>query len=1021
MPAPTFMPEDKKQDERLNPGQQDYDRRFNDVSNAEQRGSINMDDFERNYGETADSSQEDANIERARSMENKGSLPGASEGGWNTDVSTPAESKKGAAKAWFKKRGPLLGIGGGVGIIGIMLSMASSALLPVSIMQNMTDFNDSSSVSMGRRGPKVLQKMITGPGDCKGVKINCKTGRISNSALRKLEKKGLVPKWNEASGGVSNAGKRLGYPSRNPDSYAIVKNGKEIETVAAKDIRSYLAKNSDVAAKVLGRGGAFNLRVSAWASKTIGKRLFNAFKLKKDGGIADGKLKKTKGSNFASEVNEKLLSKIPALKSLSGPTANTITKKATAHLGKAKKGGTGYTLAVASCIGVKAPGYIAAGVAAIQLAQLIPIINDVILSPGSKIKASGVMNTSGATPEDIEAVGILLTEKTKDSDGQMTSALDSPYLQSAIGINTNKTPVSKEFAPGFAFLTSGVVVKSQQVAKKTESACNTIMSPAAMYSAMAVDAAVTVAASSTIILGVVKVAGSFVINEIASKVTKDIIGDQAKDYLVKLAENDNIPKAKGKALGDVLGIAGSAYFSTGGMAHGLPTLKQSQIADYVALKEQDESEQRAMDIASLSPFDTSSKYTFLGSITHKLADISLRTNAYQSGPYSLLGALTKLPFTSLIPQASAAVDDMKNFCGYASDFNLDGDDESQTPAINMAGLPCTGLTTGQSSLSPDEAIDILSKEGWFDEDKDVPDNATYDDLLETGYIKKDTPLADFIETCTHGETGDYLFNAASCTIDSRTKNTESITQKYGGSCIDGVNEDGESVKICAKDSDDFKDNPNGSEIKSNKALEAMSVFLIDFQIAQSINGEDNEADINASSTIGGASDGTIKPSTETPANTQTLNKGWTLKSNVDYSNTACAEGTNDTGTYTHPVAHFTIRTCEYKGTTVASVVSQNVVDMFTAAEAAKVPLSTNSSFRSYENQKSTYNHNCDSSGKCKVQTAKPGGSQHERGLALDIADCATGSARFEWLSEHAASYGYYNLPAESWHWSLSGY
>lgn len=69
---------------------------------------------------------------------------------------------------------------------------------------------------------------------------------------------------------------------------------------------------------------------------------------------------------------------------------------------------------------------------------------------------------------------------------------------------------------------------------------------------------------------------------------------------------------------------------------------------------------------------------------------------------------------------------------------------------------------------------------------------------------------------------------------------------------------------------------------------------------------------------------------------------------------------------------------------------------------------------------------------CRPPTARPGSSQHERGLAIDFsfeggticfprrsADCA-GNAAFEWLKTHAAEYGLYNLPSEAWHWSTTG-
>jgi len=62
---------------------------------------------------------------------------------------------------------------------------------------------------------------------------------------------------------------------------------------------------------------------------------------------------------------------------------------------------------------------------------------------------------------------------------------------------------------------------------------------------------------------------------------------------------------------------------------------------------------------------------------------------------------------------------------------------------------------------------------------------------------------------------------------------------------------------------------------------------------------------------------------------------------------------------------------------------------------------------------------------CRPPTARPGTSQHERGLAIDftyngrIIGSRSGPA-WNWLSANAASYGLYNLPSEPWHWSTTG-
>lgn len=63
---------------------------------------------------------------------------------------------------------------------------------------------------------------------------------------------------------------------------------------------------------------------------------------------------------------------------------------------------------------------------------------------------------------------------------------------------------------------------------------------------------------------------------------------------------------------------------------------------------------------------------------------------------------------------------------------------------------------------------------------------------------------------------------------------------------------------------------------------------------------------------------------------------------------------------------------------------------------------------------------------CSPPTARPGSSEHERGLAIDFTCNGGGvisshsSPCFVWLDANAAAYGLYNLPSESWHWSTTG-
>ena len=62
---------------------------------------------------------------------------------------------------------------------------------------------------------------------------------------------------------------------------------------------------------------------------------------------------------------------------------------------------------------------------------------------------------------------------------------------------------------------------------------------------------------------------------------------------------------------------------------------------------------------------------------------------------------------------------------------------------------------------------------------------------------------------------------------------------------------------------------------------------------------------------------------------------------------------------------------------------------------------------------------------CSPPTAVPGRSLHEQGRAIDFTvDGRVITSRstdaFQWLADHAASYGLFNLPSEPWHWSTTG-
>jgi hypothetical protein len=114
-------------------------------------------------------------------------------------------------------------------------------------------------------------------------------------------------------------------------------------------------------------------------------------------------------------------------------------------------------------------------------------------------------------------------------------------------------------------------------------------------------------------------------------------------------------------------------------------------------------------------------------------------------------------------------------------------------------------------------------------------------------------------------------------------------------------------------------------------------------------------------------------------------------------------------------------------------VDTSIADALSAllAEAKHDGLVLNGSgYRSHDQQIGLRRSHCGSSNyaiyempssQCSPPTARPGNSLHEQGLAIDFVNCSTHStACWQWLNSHAATYGFFNLPSEPWHWSITG-
>ena len=981
---------DSETDSRLNPAEQ---AKFDQISAGFDSGS-ELSDREKNaindLESQFDNKDSDLNPNQNDSAsaavnDQESSVPG------NGFYQPSAGKKKSPVtfKSLLKKRGPIAAIAGilglGGGILGIFLSPAT---MLQNIMENFTWKNDSASIAKESRMKKVMNKMIGASDDagiCKSKKIRCKTGRLSNRALKKFKKSGLIPV--DADGKEMDI-KGRGYPEKNPTHWKVegLNDGKPIESSKLKD-ELLKKENRKIASKVYGRTGLFKMRFHAWTGKHISK-LYDKFKLKRNSAIS--KIDKKLG---VKEKANKFKEKLPGFnddKAIGG-----INERVTKSTEKLKKGGLVYVAAAGICLALKLPNIIASGVAAIQLVPLLGLVMDVILSPGSQAKASGLDSSgSGFSQETMETIGTMLTErgKMKGSDNAEGSALDSPYLLAAMGVNNDKPGIAKNYIPGYSVATNPIVRTLNSAEEASEPVCNYILSPVAMYTSQLVDLAVEATGAAS--FGLTSLANWIAKKTLATVTTellKYAVGDTVKRVLKELAVSMlTSNNAQYKDLGDALGVGAAAFFASGSMGQMLPGLKMSQLAEFNGIQIANEEFQKEMDIASLSPFDTSSRYTFLGSIFHNMGNMMMANGTYSKTPVAMLSNILRLPsmalsYSSTAKAASGMYSD--KYCGYAKDFSM-GSGSSEDPAVNMAGLPCTGITNSQANMSVEEAIQIAENEGWIQKDMDIPDGADISDLMNNGYIVKDTPLHDFVEDCGDASTGSYWFSNGGCTAPSDSTRVAKITEKtYKDEGGKDITNESFGTENSAKQYDDRK-------------LSAMSVLLIDFQIAQSINGEDDEED--APSTTAKAPDNgeaVGEPQLEE------AQSGWGNHSNGEIPD-------SDLQTLSFSP--------ESKMNKQAAAAMEEMNKAYKADNGSNLLI--NEAYRDCATQ-IRYARELGA----VAAPAPPCRSNHGWGLAADISVGGFGSPVYKWLEANAHKYGYVNPPwarpggskPEAWHWEYA--
>ncbi len=129
----------------------------------------------------------------------------------------------------------------------------------------------------------------------------------------------------------------------------------------------------------------------------------------------------------------------------------------------------------------------------------------------------------------------------------------------------------------------------------------------------------------------------------------------------------------------------------------------------------------------------------------------------------------------------------------------------------------------------------------------------------------------------------------------------------------------------------------------------------------------------------------------------------------------------------------------YSGIKLSNVAYEAFKELFNAAKSEGYTIVINSGYRSYDSQEAVYNRNKNNYGTTYADNfvARPGHSEHQTGLAVDVADYENSSEDFEkteayqWMLDNAHKYGFIlrypkdkeditGYSFESWHFRYVG-
>lgn len=800
--------------------QQGYDDRFNDIT-AKEHGATA--DSTPDYSQTNDELASYNNDSNASDTLNDAETGTA--GTWNTHVvgtgKTTGKTIDLIKKVALKRSGPTAAISGILIAGGISLSLIfSPAMLLVHIKEVILDRFNIQNTAIDVRTNKILSAKLstTVTSGCSGViKITCKFNKMSNAALQRMADEGIVAYDKNGNALDLKDGKwgtQRPYEFRPSaqvaDEFTLPSGSKG---VAAADFTQFL--NDNPAASGVYRR-AFNPRWTEFWDSTFAQFLdrvgfgtkaakitgdtdkaaddsVQAVKDKASGdthsSTIDNKSTKENETNADGSTNTSAKAANEAVNTEANSADNVIKSAAGATdssiVDSVKKLDSPLLIVNLACL-TSSSGTISKGLRAIQVAQLISF-GVAFFQVADEIKAGK------ATAAVTSAVGSQFTQSLVSSKGTVVkkSAMESDGMLYALEGNTKATSTTsnyQQWLPGggaVSFLNAintGVAKALGTNGKNTlDKACSVVNSTAGQIASGGLTLAMSFTPLGFISAGLQVFFATDAGSNLLSKAIAPLLKMLAGEVVDKTIANEDF--------GNAVSIGMVQSVSEGGNAGATMPLSVDQAVAYSQATTQDQLANARIDQATLSPFDTSSPNTFLGSIVTRLTPYY---GMVSSGPFGALGAITNVvgaTFSSLLTPGAFA------------DSSKSRDDYTRCPdtSISDAGIAAGMLCEVQygipvtylNSIDPTTNTAQLVQDGQIDDDGNPISTAP---KVISGSDGATWNLNDYISNCARGDgttattacmiTGkdqDTKASWAVYTIDHRIQKNMDGEETYGGS------------------------------------------------------------------------------------------------------------------------------------------------------------------------------------------------------------------------------------------------